>query len=97
MTLRDLIAAGIGIVSALAAAVLYLHTNFLTVQASDQQWQAHIQSAQCAKVSDYRVKIERLKWDLDNLELSATERASKERDLELYLREIEKLDPNGMC
>ena len=97
MTPRDFISAGLGILTALGAAMWFTLTNFVTVDASQQQWKNHIQANQCSKVSDYRIKIERLKWDLDNLELTEAQRSSKQRDLQLYLSEITRLDPTGMC
>ena len=90
-----------GVVIFMATAVVgvfgWMTLTFETLSASDTKWQAHIQANQCSKVSDYRIKIERLKWDLDNLELTEAQRSAKQRDLQLYLNEITRLDPTRMC
>jgi hypothetical protein len=97
MTPRDFITFSIGVLAALGSAMVFMFSNFETVKASEQQWKNHIQSNQCAKVSDYRILMERLRWELDNLELTEKQRASKERDFESYQKQVDKLDPKGMC
>lgn len=97
MTARDWVTTGIGVVTGFCAAVAFVWMNFVTIEASEQKWQAHNQQIKCNKVSDYRVLVERLKWELDNLPLSDNERNAKLRDLKVYQEEIDKLDPTREC
>ena len=86
------------LVGAFAAALLWLYTNFETVSASDQRWDAHNQAIACKTVADLRAQAREIETRLQfDTSLTTEGRTFLQNQLRQIQAEIDRIDPNRMC
>lgn len=89
------------LISALAvgilSSILWMFSTFVTQAQDQQQWQFHQQAVTCNRVSELRLAIEQLRWELKNPDLPQYLREQKNSQIESLEKEIARLDPRGIC
>lgn len=86
-----------GLAAAVTAALMWLFATFETQAQSQQQWQYHQQAVTCNRVSELRLLVERIRWELKDPNMPQHIREAKAQELAYLEREIARLDPNGVC
>lgn len=87
----------VGVTVAIAASILWMFSTFVTQAQDQQQWQYHQQAVTCNRVSELRLEIERVRWEVENLQLTAQEIQNRNNLIASLEREITRLDPRGIC
>lgn len=95
---KDFISAGIGLLTGLGAAITFMWMNFVTVEASEQRWQAHNQAIVCQTVADLEAEKRELEARLQfDPNLTQQQREFLKQQIAELKEQIKQKDPQGLC